>query len=144
MTDQTPPPFLPISDEEGYYVRDPGAVLIRTDEQFRTFAAHLLALTEGVANVDASIPPEQQALAQQIKSELAALQGSTKLLTALLRELAAYNIKLTQQRQSARTAFNAGWQARYKDILSQLHPVDHRMLRWVIEHIDDDGESIPF
>ncbi len=145
MNDSYPPDFLPMSDEEGYYIRNPKAVFIRTDEEFRVFAAHLLALAEKINGVEATLPPEQRALAQQLKDERGGVQGSTKLLLGLMRELAGYNVKLTEQRQSARTAFNVGWEARYKDILSQLHPADHRMLRWIIEHLNVDVEDdIPY
>lgn len=143
MSNSTPPPFMPFSDEEGYYVRDPQAVFTRTDAEFRTFAAHLSALAAGIAEVDTAMPPEQRELAQRLQNALREVQGSTKLLLALTRELATYNVKLTEQRQSARDAFNAGWQARYQDILSQLHPADQRMLRWVIEYLEPK-DSLPF
>jgi len=140
MSNNNPPPFMPMSDDEGYYVRDPNAVLVRTDAEFRTFAAHLLALAESVEAIKAVLTPEQQALVQQVTDQFAAVQGDTKGLLALVRELAIYNILLTKQRQSARAAYDAGWKDRYEDILSQLHPADHAMLRWVIEHLDREDD----
>ncbi len=136
MNDHQPPDFLPMSDEEGYYIRSPKAVFNRTDEEFRVFDTHLLALAEAIKGVETALPPEQQALVQKLRDELGGVQDSTKLLLGLMRELAGYNVKLTEQRQSARASFNAGWEARYKDILSQLHPADHRMLRWIIEYLN--------
>ena len=146
MSNKNPPEFLPFSDEEGYYVRDPNAVLVRTDAEFRTFAAHLLALAEGLESVNAALSPEQQAMVQSVTDRFAAVQGDTKMLLALVRELASYNIALTAQRQSARAAYNTGWKDRYEDILSQLHPEDHRMLRWILEHLDaaDASDGTPF
>ena len=146
MNDQNRLPFLPMSDDEGYYIRDPQAVFIRTDQQFRVFVAHLLALADGIDAVEVVLQPEQHELTQQVKDELASLQGTTKMLLALVRGLAGYNIKLTEQRQSARVAFDAGWEARYQDIIRQLHSSDHRMLRWIIEHLahDEDETDLPF
>ena len=144
MNSTKPADFLPMSDDEGYYIRDPKAVLTRLDTQFRTFAPHLLALAERIEALDATLAPEQQALAEQIKAELHAVQGDTKLLLTLVRELAHYNIKLTAQRQTARQAFEAGWDARYQDILSQLHPEDHRMLRWILEYLDREDDPSLF
>ncbi len=147
MNNHQPPDFLPMSDEEGYYIRDPKAIFNRTNEEFHVFAAHLLALAEAINGVDAVLPPEQQALVQKLRDELGGVQASTKLLLGLMRELAGYNVKLTEQRQSARASFNAGWEARYKDLLSQLHPADYRMLRWVIEYLNrqEPGElDIPY
>lgn len=145
MSNNNPPEFLPFSDEEGYYVRDPNAVLVRTDAEFRTFAAHLLALAEGLETIEAALSPEQKVLMQAVTDRFTAVQGDTKMLLALVRELASYNIKLTAQRQSARAAYNTGWKDRYEDILSQLHPEDHRMLRWILEHLNRTDESdMPF
>ena len=141
MSNNKPPEFLPMSDDEGYYIRDPNAVLVRTDAEFRTFAAHLLALAEGLETIEAALSPEQQVLMQAVTDRFTAVQGDTKMLLALVRELASYNIKLTAQRQSARAAYNTGWKDRYEDILSQLHPEDHRMLRWILEHLDREDES---
>ena len=138
------PDFLPMSDDEGYYIRDPKAVLTRLDAQFRASEPHLLALAEKIEALDAALPPDQQALAEHLKEELHAVQGDTKLLLALVRELAHYNIKLTAQRQTARQAFESGWEARYQDILSQLHPEDHRMLRWILEHLDREDDPSLF
>ena len=146
MSNNKPPEFLPMSDDEGYYIRDPNAVLVRTDAEFRTFAAHLLALAEGLETIEAALSPEQQVLMQAVTDRFTAVQGDTKMLLALVRELASYNIKLTAQRQSARAAYNTGWKDRYEDILSQLHPEDHRMLRWILEHLDaaDPSDGMPF
>ncbi len=145
MSNNKPPEFLPMSDDEGYYIRDPNAVLVRTDAEFRTFAAHLLALAEGLETIEAALSPEQQVLMQAVTDRFTAVQGDTKMLLALVRELASYNIKLTAQRQSARAAYNTGWKDRYEDILSQLHPEDHRMLRWILEHLNRTDESdMPF
>ncbi len=135
MSPSEMPPFLPFTDEEGYYVRDPKAVFNRTDAEFRAFETHFQALLDGVQRLDANRSPEQQAIIEQLKNDLQLTQGSTKLLLSLMRELATYNTRLTEQRQSARKAFETGWEARYMDILSQLHPEDQRMLRWIIEHI---------
>jgi len=144
MSNLKPPDFLPMSDDEGYYIRDPKAVLTRLDAQFRASEPHLLALAAKLEALDAALPPDQQALAEQLKEELHAVQGDTKLLLALVRELAHYNIKLTAQRQTARQAFESGWDARYQDILSQLHPEDHRMLRWILEHLDREDDPSLF
>ena len=145
MSNNKPPEFLAMSDDEGYYIRDPNAVLVRTDAEFRTFAAHLLALAEGLETIEAALSPEQQVLMQAVTDRFTAVQGDTKMLLALVRELASYNIKLTAQRQSARAAYNTGWKDRYEDILSQLHPEDHRMLRWILEHLNRTDESdMPF
>ncbi len=144
MNTSNPPPFMPMSDEEGYYARDPKAVLTRLDTEFRASASHLMALAEKIEALDAALPPEQQAVAKQLKAELQAVQGDRKLLLALVRELAHYNFKLTAQRQTARQAFEAGWEARYEDILSQLHPEDHRMLRWILEHLDHEDDPSLF
>jgi len=144
MSNNNPPEFLPMSDDEGYYIRDPKAVLTRLDAQFRASEPHLLALAERIEALDVALPPDQQALAEQLKAELRAVQGDTKLLLALVRELAHYNIKLTAQRQSARSAYDAGWKDRYEDILSQLHPEDHRMLRWILEHLDREDDPSLF
>src|SRR5258706_6129609 len=134
-------PQNPFRDEDGYYVRDPKAALTRTDEQLRTFVDHLSVLAEGIETVNAALPPEQQTLAEKLRIELRAVQGDNKLLLAFVRELAAYNVQLTEQRQSARDAYNAGWRDRYEDILSQLHPADQRMLRWIVEHLDIENNS---
>jgi len=146
MSNNKPPEFLPMSDEEGYYIRDPNAVLVRTDAEFRAFAAHLLALAEGLETVKAALSQEQQDMVQSVTDRFTAVQGDTKMLLALVRELASYNVALTKQRQSARAAYNTGWQDRYEDILSQLHPEDHRMLRWILEHLDasDASDRTPF
>lgn len=144
MSNNKPPEFLPMSDDEGYYIRDPNAVLVRTDAEFRTFAAHLLALAEGLETIEAALSPEQQVLMQAVTDRFTAVQGDTKMLLALVRELASYNIKLTAQRQSARAAYNTGWKDRYEDILSQLHPEDHRMLRWILEHLDREDDPSLF
>lgn len=118
MTDQTRKVFMPF-----------------TLDEFRAFTAHLLTLTEDIAAVDSALPPEHQALAQRLHDEVQALQGNTTLLLALVRELVAYNLKLTAQRQSARQAYEAGWEARLQDILSQMHPADDQMLRWILAHL---------
>lgn len=144
MSSTKPLDFMPMSDEEGYYLRDPKAVLIRLDAQFRASQPHLLALAEKIEALDVALPAEQKALTAPLKEELQALQGDTQHLLALVRELASYNIKLTAQRQSARAAYNAGWDARYQDILSQLHPDDHRMLRWILEHLDREDDPSLF
>jgi len=95
--------------------------------------------------IEAALSPEQQVLMQAVTDRFTAVQGDTKMLLALVRELASYNIKLTAQRQSARAAYNTGWKDRYEDILSQLHPEDHRMLRWILEHLNRTDESdMPF
>ena len=141
MSNNIPPPFMPFSDEEGYYVRDPNAVLVRTDAEFRAFAAHLLALAEGLEAVNAALSPEQQVLVQQVTNRFADVQSDTKGLLALVRELATYNILLTKQRQSARAAYDAGWKDRYEDILSQLHPTDQAMLHWILRHLDAADSS---
>ncbi len=144
MSSTKSPDFMPLSDGEGYYIRDPKAILTRLDTEFRASEPHLLALAERIEALDMALPPEQQALAEPLKAELHAVQGDMKLLLALVRELAHYNIKLTAQRQTARQAFEAGWEARYQDILSQLHPEDHRMLRWILEHLDREDDPSLF
>ena len=82
MSNNNPPEFLPMSDDEGYYIRDPKAVLTRLDAQFRASEPHLLALAERIEALDVALPPDQQALAEQLKAELRAVQGDTKLLLA--------------------------------------------------------------
>lgn len=139
MTTPDRPPFLPMSDDERYYVRDPKSIFNRTDAEFRTFVGHLLALTAGLDALDDGLSPDQRALVGQLRDELGAAQSNTRMLVALVRELAGYNLKLTAQRQSARNAYNAGWDARYADLLSRLHPEDHDMLRWIVEHIAADS-----
>ncbi len=141
MTTQSQPPINPFDDEDGYYPRDPKSVLTRTDEQFRVFVAHLSALAEGIEAVSAVLPPDQQSLGERLRNELRAVQGDNKLLLALVRELAFYNIQLNQQRQSARAAYNQGTRDTYTDILSQLHPEDQRMLRWIIKHLQADDNA---
>ena len=47
---------------------------------------------------------------------------------------------LPARRQAVHDAYNAGWDAHYQDILSQLHPEDHRMLRWILEHLDREDD----
>ena len=52
---------------------------------------------------------------------------------------------LPARRQSVHDAYNAGWEARYQDILSHSHPANHRMLRWILEHLNRTDESdMPF
>jgi hypothetical protein len=135
------PPNNPFNDDDGYYARDPKAIVTRTDEQLRAFLTHVLALAAGVVAMGAALPPEQRVLIEKLQGELHAVQDSTTLLMALVRELSTYNHKLTAQRRSARDAYNAGWKDRYEDILSQLHPADHRMLRWIVEHLDAGNDE---
>jgi hypothetical protein len=140
----TTPPTNPFNDDDGYYARDPKAVTARTDEQFRAFLDHLLALAAGVAAVDDALPPEQKALAESLRHKLRAVQDHSALLSALVRELTTYHEGLHRQRQSARDAYNAGWKDCYEDILSQLHPADQRMLRWIVEHLDTTDDSLSY
>ena len=135
-------PQLPLfSDEQGYYVRDPKSIQSRTTDQFVAFSQHLVMLCSSVNSLAAGLSPEQQALVEQLKSDLAYVQGDTRLLLALMQEQSAYISQLIKQRRSARESFQNGWDARLQDILSQLHPVDHRMLRWILTHLDAEAHT---
>ena len=136
MTRYTEGPSDRFNDSDGYYQRDPSAVNLRTDEELRTFVVHLHALFEGIEGLDKSLKPENAFVADQLKAEIRALAGSSKLLLALLHELRTYNDYLREQRQSARQAFEAGYDARLTDILTKLHPSDRKALEWVVKFLD--------
>jgi hypothetical protein len=133
-------PTTPFSDEDGYYVRDPKAALVRTNEQLEAFMSVLETLGVGVQTASIALSPQHKALADDLRDALRDVNGKTDMLLALLREMATYCVQVMKQRQSTRDAYNAGWRDRYEDILSQLHPADQQMLRWIIEHLKDETD----
>ena len=135
MTRSARPSASPFSDDDGYYPRDPSAINLRINDELGGLLVHLHTLHEAIESLDAVQHPEQQALIDELRTEVRALSGSSKLLSELLSELLTYNKALNEQRQSARKAFEAGYEARYVDILTQLHPADRKMLAWVVKHV---------
>jgi len=135
MTRYTEGPSDRFNDIDGYYQRDPSAVNLRTNEELRVFLVHLHTLFEGIEALDKSLKPEDVFVAEQLKAEIHALAGSSRLLLALLHELRMYNDYLREQRQSARKAFEAGYDARLTDLLTQLHPADRKQVEWVLTHL---------
>ena len=124
------------NDSDGYYQRDPSAVNLRLNDELRVYIVHLRALVEGIEALDSVLKPDNAFVAEQLKAEVHALAGSSKLLLSLLHELRTYNEYLREQRQSARQAFEAGYEARYTDLLTQLHPSDRKALEWVVKLLD--------
>ena len=132
---------MPFSDDDGYYARDPKSATTRTDDQISTFASHMLDLTQGIEALALALPPEQRDQVDQVRIALTCVQGDSAFLAALMRELAAYNAQLIDQRQSSRDAYNRGWDESRKDILSRLHPADHQMLTWILQHLDAEDRA---
>ena len=104
--------------------------------------AWLETLADSIHSLDAldngTLPPEQAVFAQHAKDTLAALEDGSKVIDKLLYELGSYIARLEWQRESSRQAFEAGWEASYKDIIAELSDRQYQQLREALKLLGGD------
>ena len=88
-----------------------------------------------------SLPPDQVEAVQQAKVALAMLDAESTKFNTLIREMASYVSRMEYQRESSRKAFEAGWKARYTDIMAQLAGKTYEQVRDALSRIEHDPQD---
>ncbi len=122
---------------------DPDSTVMLVRASLDDWLAALSAAQQQVsALANQALPAEQADSASQAKTSLTTLTDQSKKIDWLMHVMASYITRLEQQRQSSKTAFTTGYEARYKDILAQLSSSEYAELRAALKRTD--GEEIPF
>jgi hypothetical protein len=122
--------------------KEPESIIPRAEHEIGKFIFHLLATIQDMDELDQTLTPEQQQLAQTVKDDLIALDNSAKYVTKLLFEMGDLIKLLVFQRQSTKEAFLAGWEGFYRDLLSHLNAEERAQLQPILDGII--GDELPY
>ena len=122
--------------------RDPDQLKAHSQAQLGKFLAWLFAAIVDMDEFDQSLTEEQRPLAQTVKDDLRALNERAKFLTVTHMEMSDAILLLLQQHQSAKKAFNLGWDSFYRELIMRLSPEQRKEIDEVLDSIM--GNDIPF
>lgn len=119
-------------------------IVSQNKDTFIRLNVDLLLALDTLADLEKALPdPDQNALVQEIRSALTEAFSYARRHQDAAAALADLNARLLRQYQSAKDAYQQGWDARLIDILAHLSDEDVATLRRVIESIRAD-EDMPF
>ena len=116
--------------------------ILRLQRRLNSALDHLDELPD-LSDAIMEAPQAANEAVEQTRGDLEIARESVLNIRDRLIELARLIERLVAQRQSAAEAYEAGYEARYVDLIAQLSSAEYFALRQALADLSD-GDSIPF